>query len=65
MARRVKARRRPLEARSWVARGVRTRQDSTVARPGSAGMRWERELTGGACASVRGEREGAEDGRHK
>jgi hypothetical protein len=31
MAGRVKARRRPLEGRSWAARGGRTWQDSVVA----------------------------------
>jgi hypothetical protein len=36
-----------------------------VAQPGSVGVRWERELSGGAHASVRGEKEGAEDGSHE
>jgi hypothetical protein len=39
--------------------------DSTAAWPGSTSAGWERELTGGAHASVRGEREDAEDGRHE
>jgi hypothetical protein len=34
-----------------------------MAQPGSAGTWWERELTRGAHASARGEREGTEDGR--
>jgi hypothetical protein len=33
--------------------------------PGSADAGWERELTGGADASARGEREGAEDRRRE
>jgi hypothetical protein len=33
--------------------------------PRSAGTGWERWLTSGARPSVRGEREGAEDGRHE
>jgi hypothetical protein len=65
MARRVKARRQPLEARSWVARGGRTRWDLMATQPGSADAGWERELTGGADASARGEREGAEDRRRE
>jgi hypothetical protein len=36
-----------------------------VAQPGSAGMGWERELTGGAHASARAEREDIEDGRRE
>jgi hypothetical protein len=36
-----------------------------TARPGSASAWWERELTGGAHASARGEREDAEDGRRE
>jgi hypothetical protein len=65
MARRVKARRQPLEARSWMTRGGRMWRDSVVTQPGLAGMGWERELTDGAHASMRGEREGAEDGRRE
>jgi hypothetical protein len=65
MAGRVKARRSPLEAWSWVTQGGRTRWDSAAARPGLAGMGWERELAGGAHASARGEREDAEVGRHE
>jgi hypothetical protein len=65
MAGRVKAQRQPLEARSWVARGGQTRRDLAAAQPGSAGAGWERELTGGAHASVMGEREDVEDGRHE
>jgi hypothetical protein len=38
--------------------------DSVVARPGSTGARWERELIGEAHASAREERE-AEDGRRE
>jgi hypothetical protein len=45
-----------------VARGGRTRWNSVAVQPGSAGVGWERELMGGAHASARGEREGAEDG---
>jgi hypothetical protein len=55
----------PLEARSWAAWGGRTWRDSAAAQPGSAGVGWERELTGGAHASVRGEREGTEGGRRE
>jgi hypothetical protein len=65
MAGRVKARRQPLKARSWVARGGRTWRDSVAAQPGLAGAGWERELIGGAHASARGEREGAEDERRE
>jgi hypothetical protein len=65
MAGRVKARRQPLEAWSWAARGGRMWRDSAVAQPGSADVGWERELTGGAHASARGEREGAEDERRE
>jgi hypothetical protein len=36
-----------------------------AARPGSADAGWERELTGGAHGSVRGEREDVEDGRRE
>jgi hypothetical protein len=36
-----------------------------VAWPGSGSVTWERELIGRAHVSVRGEREDAEDGRHK
>jgi hypothetical protein len=39
--------------------------DSTATRSGSTSAGWERELTSGAHASVRGEREDAEDGRHE
>jgi hypothetical protein len=48
-----------------VTQGGRTRWDSAAVEPGSAGMGWERELTGGTHALVRGEREGAEDGRRE
>jgi hypothetical protein len=65
MAGQVKARRQPLEAWSWAARGGRMWRDSAVAQLGSADAGWERELTGGAHASARGEREGAEDGRRE
>jgi hypothetical protein len=54
----VKARRLP-----HVARDGWTQWDSLAAQPGSAVVGWERERTGGAHASMRGEREGAEDGR--
>jgi hypothetical protein len=37
-------------------------QDSVAVQPGLADVGWERELTGGAHASVRGEREDIEDG---
>jgi hypothetical protein len=40
-------------------------QDSMAVQPRLAGAGWERELTGGAHASVRGEREDVEDGRHE
>jgi hypothetical protein len=43
----------------------RTRRDSTVAQPGSAGAGWKKELTRGAHASARGEREGVESWRHE
>jgi hypothetical protein len=55
MAGRVKEQRRPLEAWCWATQGCRTWWDSVAARLGSAGVGWERELTGGAHASVRGE----------
>jgi hypothetical protein len=60
MAGRVKVRRQPLEVRSWAARGGRMRWDSAAAQPGSIGTGWERELTGGAHALARGEREGTD-----
>jgi hypothetical protein len=50
---RVKARRQQHEARNWAVRGGQTPRDSAAARPGSAGMRWERDLIGRAHASVR------------
>jgi hypothetical protein len=59
MAGQVEARRRPLEARSWAARGGRMRRDSVAAQLGSAATGWDRELTGGAHASAKGEREKA------
>jgi hypothetical protein len=62
MAGLVKVRRRPLEARSWAAQGGQTRRDSAALHPGSVGAEWERELTGRAHASARGEREDTEDG---
>jgi hypothetical protein len=62
MAGRVKARRWPLVVRSWVTQGGRTWQDLAAVRPRSADVGWERELTNGAHASARGEREDAEDG---
>jgi hypothetical protein len=65
MAGRVMARRRQLEAWSWAARGGRVQWDSAAVRPGLADAGWERELTPEAHASVRGEREDAEDGRHE
>jgi hypothetical protein len=46
-------------------KGGRAWRDSAAARLGSTGMGWERELTGGAHVSARGEREGIEDGRHE
>jgi hypothetical protein len=45
------------------ARRGRTRLDLAVAQSGSAGAGWRKELTSGAHASARGEREGAENGR--
>jgi hypothetical protein len=65
MARRVKARRRQLEVRSWLVRGGRMWWDSVAVWSGSAGVGWERELTGGSYVSARGEREGTEDGRRE
>jgi hypothetical protein len=65
MAGQVKARRRRLEARSWAAWGGQTQRDLAATQPWSAHTGWERELIGGACVSVRGEREGAEDGRRE
>jgi hypothetical protein len=50
------------KAAAW--RG-RTRWDSAVAQLGSAGAGWRKELTSGAHALARGEREGAENGRHE
>jgi hypothetical protein len=48
------------------ARRGQTRRDSVeVAQPGSAGAGWKKELTSGTHASVRGEREGVENGRHE
>jgi hypothetical protein len=41
------------------------RWDSAAVWPGSAGVGWERELTVGAHASARGEREHTEDERHE
>jgi hypothetical protein len=49
MVGRVKARRSPLEAWSWVTQGGRTRWDSAAARPGLAGWR-------GPCVSEGRER---------
>jgi hypothetical protein len=57
MAEQVKARRRPLEAWSWVAQGGWMRRDSVVARLRMAGVGWERELTNGGAHHQRGERE--------
>jgi hypothetical protein len=65
MAGRVKVRRRPHEARSWAVQGGQTRRDLAAARPGLTDVGWERELTGGAHASARGERENAKDGRRE
>jgi hypothetical protein len=42
-----------------------TQRDSAVAQPGSAGAVWKKVLTSGAHVSARGEREGAENGRHE
>jgi hypothetical protein len=39
--------------------------DSAAAQPGTANTGWKRELTGRALASVRGERQVAEDGRRE
>jgi hypothetical protein len=47
------------------ARKGRTRWDLVVAQPGSVGAGWKKELTSGAHVSARGEREGAENGRHE
>jgi hypothetical protein len=47
------------------ARRGRTRRDTVVVQSGSAGVGWRKELTSGAHASVRGEREGAENGRRE
>jgi hypothetical protein len=47
------------------ARRGRTRRDSAVAQSGSAGAGWRKELTSGAHASVRGEREGTKNGRRE
>jgi hypothetical protein len=58
MAGRVKARRQPHEAWSWAAQGGRGWQDLAAVQLGSSNMGWERELIGGAHASVRGERLG-------
>jgi hypothetical protein len=63
MTERVRAQRRQLEVRGWEVRGDQARWDSAAARPGSIGVGWERELTGEAHASARGEREDAKDGR--
>jgi hypothetical protein len=41
------------------------RPGAAVAQPGSAGAGWKKELTSGAHASARGEREGAKNGRHE
>jgi hypothetical protein len=65
MAGQVKARRRPLEAWCWAAQGGRTRWDLAAGRPRSVGTGWEREITCGAHASVRGEREDTDDGRRE
>jgi hypothetical protein len=48
-----------------VTRRGRTRRDSVVAQLGSAGAEWKKELTSGAHAPMRGEREGAENGRRE
>jgi hypothetical protein len=45
--------------------GGQTRRDSVTARPGLAGVGWERELIGGAHVSAREEREDVEDGRRE
>jgi hypothetical protein len=47
------------------AQGGQTQQDSAAAQPASADVGWERELTGEAHASARGEREDAEDERRE
>jgi hypothetical protein len=65
MAGRVKARRQPHEAWSWAAQGGRGWQDLAAVQLGSSNVGWERELIGGAHASVRGERLGVEDGRRE
>jgi hypothetical protein len=43
----------------------RRQRDSVVAQSGSVGVGWRKELTSGAHASARGEREGAENGRRE
>jgi hypothetical protein len=53
------------QVRRWAAQGGQARWDSVAARPGSTDAGWERELIGGAHASVRGEREDAKDGRRE
>jgi hypothetical protein len=45
------------------ARRGRTWRDSAVAQSGSVGAGWKKELTSGAHALAREEREGAENGR--
>jgi hypothetical protein len=47
------------------ARRGRTQRDSVVAQSGSAGAGWRKELTSGAHASARGEREGVENGKRE
>jgi hypothetical protein len=47
-----------------VRRG-RMQRDLVVAQSGSAGVGWRKELTSGAHVSVKGEREGAENGRRE
>jgi hypothetical protein len=47
------------------ARRGRTRRDSAVGQPGSARAGWKKELTSGAHVSVRGEGEGAKNGRRE
>jgi hypothetical protein len=62
----VMARRWQLEARSWAARGGRTRWDSAAVWPGSTDVGWEREQTDEAHALVRGgEREDAKVGKRE
>jgi hypothetical protein len=42
MVGRVKARKQPLEVRSWATQRGRTRRDSAIAQPGSTDSGWER-----------------------